>query len=299
MRRIRNSGSIEHDSSRERALVLLKFRAICLIFASASSALAQTIVPTNQIALFNGRNLAGFYTWLVDAGRNDPRRVFSVANGMIRISGEGLGYLATHNSYENYKLLAEFKWGRTNWHWGNRIGAARDSGIFLHASGPDGNSYDGHGAFKAALECQIMQGAVGDLLLIRGTNAPGELIAPTVTADTAHETDRDGWPYWDRAGQPRTITRWGRLNWFGKDHKWKDQLGFRGAHDVESTEGEWTRLACICDRDQISIFVNETLVNQARHALPSSGQILLQCEGSEIFFRKLELHPLTKSAREQ
>src|SRR6185503_19559665 len=96
----------------------------------------------------------------------------------IRVSGEGLGYLSTDREYQNYHLIAEFKWGERNWSWGDRIGKARDSGIFLHSIWPEGNSHDGNGAFKAAIECQIMQGAVGDLLLIRGANADGSLIAP-------------------------------------------------------------------------------------------------------------------------
>src|SRR6185295_7406358 len=90
---------------------------------------------------------------------------------------------------QNYHLIAEFKWGERNWSWGDRIGKARDSGIFLHSIGPEGNSHDGNGAFKAAIECQIMQGAVGDLLLIRGTNADGFLIAPRVNAPVdSHKT---------------------------------------------------------------------------------------------------------------
>ena len=122
---------------------------------------AEAIVPTEKTQLFNGTNLAGFHTWLVDTKDRDPRRVFTVTNGMIHISGNGLGYLSTERDYQNYRLVAEFKWGKTNWNWGNRISAARDSGIFLHATGPDGNSYDGHGAFKSAIECNIFQGATG------------------------------------------------------------------------------------------------------------------------------------------
>jgi Mn2+/Fe2+ NRAMP family transporter len=55
--------------------------------------------------LFNGENLDGFRTWLVDAGRDDPRGVFTVANGVIWISGDGPGYLATDREFENYRLV--------------------------------------------------------------------------------------------------------------------------------------------------------------------------------------------------
>jgi len=255
----------------------------------------KAVTPAARIQLFNGTNLAGFHTWLVDTRREDPRHVFSATDGMIRISGDGLGYLSTELEYEDYHLIAEFKWGRTNWAWGNRIDAARDSGIFLHSSGPDGNSHDGNGAFKAALECQVFQGATGDLLLIRGTNFDGSLIAPRVTAEVAAQRDRDGWPFWQPAGQREKIARWGRLNWFAKDRSWQDQLDFRGPRDLEKPYGEWNRIECICDDSRIRVILNGTVVNEAFEVSPRRGKILLQCEGSEIFFRRIELHPLKKS----
>jgi hypothetical protein len=252
---------------------------------------AEALAPRADTVLFNGTNLTGFYTWLVDAKRADPRGVFSVTNGMIRISGDGLGYLATEREFRQYHLVAEFKWGATNRDWGKRVGAARDSGIFLHATGPDGNSHDGNGAFKAAIECQVMQGSVGDFLLIRGTASDGRLIAPRVTAEVSAEHDGDGWPWWRRGGQRRAIERWGRVNWSGKDRAWKDVTDFRGARDVEGSVGEWTRVECICDNGRIQVKVNGTIVNEVFEVHPDRGQILLQCEGSEVFYRRLELKP--------
>jgi hypothetical protein len=40
--------------------------------------------------------------------------------------------------------------------------------------------------------------------------------------------------------------------------------------------------------------LNGVMVNEAFDVSPSSGKILLQCEGSEILFRKLELLPLDR-----
>jgi hypothetical protein len=275
------------------ALVLVLPVAGWLAGASASAE-EGAVTPRETIVLFNGTNLAGFYTWLVDTKRADPRRVFTVTNGMIRISGEGLGYLATEREYRDYRLFAEFKWGGANWHWGDRVGKARDSGIFLHATGPDGNSHDGKGAFMAAIECQVMQGAVGDFLLIRGAAADGSLLAPRFTVEAAPEPDADGWWTWRAGGTRRTLERWGRVNWSAKAREWKDQLDFRGPNDVESQRGEWTRVECVCDGARIQVTVNGTPVNEAREVFPSRGKILLQCEGSEILFRKLELRPLAR-----
>jgi len=274
-----------------RSALSLALLASCLAQADAG----EPIQPTNQVLhLFNGRDLAGFHTWLVDTKREDPRRVFTVTNGLIRISGEGLGYLSTEKAYRDYHLIAEFKWGTKNWPWGDRIGKARDSGVFLHSFGPDGNSHDGKGAFKAAIECNLFQGATGDFLLIRGADRDGQLLAPRLTAEVAAERDADGWFTWQKGGRHQTIERWGRLNWFGKDPKWRDVLDFRGPQDVEKPYGEWNRIECICAGARITISLNGTVVNEAFDVFPSSGQLLLQCEGSEIFFRRLELLPLKR-----
>ncbi|MCI0535083.1 MAG: DUF1080 domain-containing protein, partial [Verrucomicrobiales bacterium] len=251
----------------------------------------EPISPTNQVRLFNGRDLTGFYSWLVDTRREDPRHVFTVTNGLIRISGEGLGYLSTEKGYKDYRLVAEFKWGQRNYAWGDRIGKARDSGIFLHSIGLDGNSHDGKGAFKAAIECNIFQGAVGDLLLIRGTDGEGSPLFPRIVAEVAEQRDGDGWFTWRKDGRRQLIERWGRLNWFRKDPNWRDVQDFRGSNDLERMHGEWNRIECLAEGEDIRVVLNGTTVNAASSVWPGQGKILLQCEGSEIFFRRLELYP--------
>jgi hypothetical protein len=238
--------------------------------------------------LFNGTNLDGWTTWLVDTKHDDPRRVFTVTNGTIHISGDGLGYLATTNQFSNYHLIVEFKWGATNTHWGERLGRARDSGIFLHATGSDGNSFDGGGAFMAAIECNIFEGATGDFLLIRGTNSDGKAIEPRVSFSGSQRRDADGFRWFDAKGSPQTIARWGRVNWREKSAAWRDEFNFRGTRDVEKIN-DWNRLDMACDGARISVRLNDVLMNEVFEVFPSAGKILLQCEGSEIFFRRVEI----------
>lgn len=249
---------------------------------------AQSGTPDKALQLFNGTNLAGWHSWLVDTRRDDPRRVFSVTNGLLRISGDGLGYLATTNAFSNYVLTVEYKWGLTNAHWGDRIGKARDSGVFLHAIGPDGNSYDGDGAFMAAIECNIFQGATGDFLLIRGTNATGQLIAPRVSYFGSERRDAEGFRWYDAAGPKRTLERWGRVNWSDKTDRWRDEFNFSGPDDGEGSH-DWNRLEIICVGTRINVYLNHHQVNSVFDVFPNAGRILLQCEGSEIFFRRVEL----------
>lgn len=243
-------------------------------------------MDATNVALSNGALGDYFYTWLVDTQYADPRNVFLLQNGVLRISGDGLGYLATQQVFQDYHLSLEFRWGERNWPWGNQIGKARDSGIFLHATGPDGNSHDGDGAFMAAIECNVFQGAVGDFLLIRGDDTNGDLISPEVHTHVADEMDRDGWPTFKIGGRAQTVKKWDRINHRFKSSDWKDQTDFRAPGDV-TVPGAWNRLECRCMGDQILVFVNGVMVNKVKKIWPRKGKILLQCEGSEIFFRNM------------
>ncbi|MCR4415464.1 MAG: DUF1080 domain-containing protein, partial [Thermoguttaceae bacterium] len=65
------------------------------VLATASEVLgSEAISPGDRvIRLFNGKDLSGLYTWLKESGRADPKRVFTVQDGVLRVSGEGCGYL--------------------------------------------------------------------------------------------------------------------------------------------------------------------------------------------------------------
>ena len=268
------------------------------------------IAPDKVVRLFNGRDLTGWTTWLVDAQQKDPRGVYSVRDGVLRISGDGFGYLSTDRAYKDYRLVVEVKWGSQNWR--TRRGMARDSGIFLHTIGPEGNSYDrgwgikdrntgpeiSTGAYKAAIECQVMEGGFGDLLLIHGRYADGSDIPVRATVRaTARRVKPDYANYqFDPRADELTLSN-AAVAWQHKSEAWQDEPGFRGTHDVESPVGQWTRVECICAGDRITIHVNGHHVNEARGLFPAAGEILLQCEGSEVFFRKIELHPLPGAGR--
>ena len=264
-----------------------------LFYASTLISNGNQTPPPGYQPLFNGQNLNGFYTWLVDTKYKDPRQVFTASKGVLRISGEGLGYLGTRRTFHEYDLILDYRWGRKNWPWGDRIGKARDSGLFLHATGEDGNSVDGKGAFMAAIECNIFQGATGDFLLIRGKTPTGTLISPELQANVRAQKDSDGWFTWTPDGVPTTIKSVGRINWFNKSKHWKDTIDFRGNQDIARAPGEWNTIECRCRQDSITIKLNGIVVNRVTPIFPRSGKILLQCEGSEIFFRRIGIRPIS------
>ncbi|MBL9125251.1 MAG: DUF1080 domain-containing protein [Planctomycetaceae bacterium] len=250
------------------------------------------IRPTDgPIRIFNGRNLEGLYTWLRDSKYADPQRNFRVEEGVLHITGEGLGGLITQQAYRDYHLILEYKWGEKT--WGDRTAKTRDSGLLVHGWGPDG----GYGnTWMASIEAQIIEGGVGDLLVLQGTDpVTGRLFPTQVTAEIAK--DRDGEMVWKAGGERTTVTA-GRVNWYGRDVEWEDKLGFRGREDVDGPQGEWTRLEVIAAGPKLLYKVNGKTVNEAVDVKPDSGKLLLQTELAEMFVRRFELWPLGQAPQD-
>lgn len=216
---------------------------------------------------------------------DDPKDIWTFAkDGTFNISGRGYGYVATKDSFKDYHLVIEFKWGTKT--WGVREKKAKDNGILLHAYGPHGAYAD---TWMASIEAQIIEGGVGDILVLSPKLADGTELTTSVSAEFA--LDRDKEKIW-KQGEPRQIVTKGRINWKGRDEDWADRVGFRGRNDVESPPGEWNRLEVIAKGDTLQYFVNGALVNEAFDCKPSEGKILLQTEGAEMIVRRYELYPL-------
>ncbi|MCE5347221.1 MAG: DUF1080 domain-containing protein [Bacteroidales bacterium] len=252
-------------------------------FASGSDFFVNKNVSSKKtkIQLFNGKNLDGWYTFIKEKGKNnDPNKVFTVQHGLIRISGEEFGCITTNEEYDNYKLVVEFKWGDIT--YAPRVGKARDSGVLLHSTGEDGGY---SGIWMHSIECQLIEGGTGDMLVVGDGSQKFSLTCPVAPEKQA------GSYVFKPDGNPATING-GRINWYGRDPEWKDVKGFRGARDVEKPLGNWNRMECVVKGKEISIFLNGTLVNHAIDVQPQKGRIQIQSEGAEIFVRRVELNPL-------
>ncbi|WP_417737668.1 3-keto-disaccharide hydrolase [Rosistilla oblonga] len=251
------------------------------------------ISPTDgPIKLFNGRNLEGFYTWIRDTAYADPRKIFTVKDGMIHITGDGWGGLITNDYYRDYHLIVEFKWGERT--WSTRKDRARDSGVLLHCWGPDGGYAK---TWMASIEAQIIEGGVGDILVLTGTDPEtGQVLPTSLSAEITK--DRDGEKIWKKGGEMTSLSR-GRVNWLKRDVDWADKVDFRGKDDVESPFGEWTRMEVIADGDHLIYKVNGVVINEAFDASPSFGKLLLQTELAEMFVRRYELWPLGEAPNDE
>ncbi len=271
-----------------RAVVL---SALTLLVAPAGAQPATDDV----IHLFNGKDLSTFYTWLVNDHRADPNKVFSVVDNVdgapaIRISGQTFGGLTTPDEYETYRFVMEFRWGAVTWK--PRANRARDSGVLIHCQGADGNTGKSfNGPWMRSIEAQIIEGGVGDFLMVQGYEPDGTRLSPAMTA--SHTPDRDGEFVYDPKGAPRVFRDGDRINWSGRDPDWTDRLGYRGAHEVEKPAGEWNRLEVVVERDRITNILNGVVVNVGTAPSYTRGKIMIQSEGAEMFVRLVELHPST------
>jgi hypothetical protein len=188
---------------------------------------------------------------------NDPDHIFTLTNGVLRVSGQHYGYLATHQTnFADYKLIAEFKWGEQT--WAPRQTNARDSGVLVHFVGKDQ-------VWPKSIEAQMIEGGTGDILVVSGAllTVDGVTKGPQIAR-------------FDRPGR----------------NPWRDEKGFRGPHEIEAPTGQWNRVEVLCQGDKVAITVNGHKTLEGTNASPRSGKILVQSEGAEVYFRRLDLYPL-------
>lgn len=126
----------------------------CIIVVGETKLLAQRSIP-----LFNGKNLDGWYVYLnPKVGLQEPDSAFTVHDNMLHITGKSVGYICTKNSYKNFHLTLEFKWGQKK--YAPRLTDKRDSGILYYflSGAPDK-------IWPRSFECQIQEGDCGDFWL--------------------------------------------------------------------------------------------------------------------------------------
>lgn len=197
------------------------------------------------LPLFNGKDLGGWHTYLKSSGRNnDPAQVFSVKDGLLHITGQEFGYIATEKTYTDFHLVVEFKWGEKK--YPPRENAPRDNGILYYAVSNDR-------VWPRSVECQIQEGDCGDFWFIDSVTA---VIDGARTASTKN-------------------TRMTKKK------------------DNEKPTGDWNRIEVIAQQGKCTHIVNGEVVNEATDASLRSGRIIIQSEGAEIYYRKIDLKPLT------
>lgn len=275
-------------------LPLLSLMIGSLIYTFSLAASAVKLPPPKQswIPLFNGKDLKGWEVYISFQPETndfnlksrhsprgvgqDPKQVFSVVDGLLRISGEEWGGLTTKQEFERFHLTMEMKWGEKK--WPPREQAKRDSGILYFAVGEHG-AQSKH--WMRSHEFQIQEGDLGDYHSLDGV---------TVSAHVSEANEGDWKFYRYDPKQPIKRRIASRILKLG---------------DYEKPHGEWNTLEIIADgktlihkvngKEVFRGFYSEAPVN-GQYTPLVRGKIQLQSEGAEVFFRNIQIRHLVKSA---
>lgn len=115
--------------------------------------------PSEKIELFNGKDLSNWNAWLKD-DKADPAKTFSVADGVLKCTGEPFGYLRSKEAYQNYVLTVEWRYDAA------KINPKSNTGFFVHCTGPDKQ-------WPMALECQGAHGSQGNFVAFKDIKFDG------------------------------------------------------------------------------------------------------------------------------
>jgi hypothetical protein len=241
------------------------------------------------IHLFNGKNLDGWYTFIQSKGKaNDPDKVFSVVDGMIRVSGFEHGCITTNDVYENYTLEVEYKVGEQA--YDSRKGKAYDSGILIHSNGKDGEYGN---VWMKSIEIQVIEGGTGDFFVVSSPEDENFSITSTVDPKS-YNSKNEGGVFLPNGIETTVFTPAHPVRRLGVEQQRTDIARFRNKNEIEKPHGEWNLVKIIAKDDKIDVYLNGKLVNQAKNVKPKKGRIQIQSEGAEFFYKKIDLTPLPK-----
>jgi hypothetical protein len=223
----------------------------------------------------------GNYTQLLGVG-NDPLKCFTVVDvdgkPAIRLSGEGFGTLTTLEAFSNYHLRLQYRWGSKKW-LPDSEKKPYSSGLLYHAYGKHGDA-DAEKRWLHDQQFQIQEGNTGDYVVVGDT-----------AADITAKADGKRFVYDPQASVLPFCA------------KTPNQARCSKVGSFEKPGSEWNTIELICVGDQAIHVVNGHVVLRLTgsrkvvgdgFAELSAGRLQLQMEGSEIFFREIEIRPVTE-----
>jgi len=240
---------------------------------------------TERIELLTDGDIAkNWYTWLKGEGRDsDTNKVFTAEGSTLRVSGEAMGCVTTRKAYRDYRLSLEYRYVDNDVQLNKED--ARDGGILFHSTGEDGAFW---GIWMNSFECNIIQGATGDLIVVGDAKArPGVYRCKgRVDPDTkGKECQR-----WSPDGETVSIVDWGRIRRPDVNLSWKN-LKSEPLSPNERPVGEWNKVEVVCVGDKAEFYFNGMKTGEYWDLNPSSGRIQLQSEGFGIEYRDIVLEP--------
>lgn len=177
---------------------------------------------------------------------------------------EPFGYISTEDSYRNYHLSLEYRWGDEK--FAPRDRSVRDSGLLYHVPKPEDVIW------TDSIETQIQEYDTGDFWFLWGRDQARATVAVA-----------PGKEVYQPAGELQ-VDHGGRI----KKSKTVDSLS------------NWNRVEVIVEHDAVTVVVNGKVVNRATDMkidrqgtlVPlTEGKIQLQAEGAEVYYRNIQLKP--------
>lgn len=173
-----------------------------------------------------------------------------------------------------------FKWGERK--WAPRLSAKRDSGILYHCYGKHGRFWK---TWKTSLEYQVQENDLGDFIPLSGN---------------AETPKVDG---------PRTEIR-GRVVGKRKTYDPKSETfittgGYIDAYkELDAMHGQWNHLEIyVIENDAVHVvngeivMVVENAINPETGKPLTSGQLQIQSEAAECYYKDLVVTPIKKFPR--
>ena len=282
----------------------MKFRTLLLV--GVLPGVMAVHAQSGWTQLWNGKDLGGWTTWMqapapssevpglkrdpdgkytepIGSGR-DPLKVFTVVRDVdgrpaIRISGEVFGELRTTAAFKDYQLKLQFKWGEKKWPPRANPETPRDSGLLYHvhaAPGVNGRTW------ARSIELQIQEHDVGDLYAV-GSAIAVRAKPRAGTQPALYEYDPAGeWTFFSQSQ--------------GASGRCVKQP------DNEKPTGAWNTVELVVFGEDAIHIVNGKVVMRLHGPLRidgdvpkpvTSGPIILQSEGAEVFYRDIEIRPIT------
>lgn len=212
---------------------------------------------------------------------NDIKHVFTTTNingeTILNISGEIYGSITTKDNYSNYHFSTMFRWGNKKWE--PRLLRKKDTGILYHSYGDYGRFWN---TWKTCLEFQVQETDLGDFISLPGNSAKPKVGGPKV----------------DIRGDNKAETKQYNPNF----DTYFEGKGYIHAYlEPQNPHGNWNHLELyVIGNDAVHVvngkvvMVVENAINPETNKPLTEGQIQIQSEAAECYYKDMTITPITE-----
>ncbi|WP_248724720.1 DUF1080 domain-containing protein [Seonamhaeicola sp. ML3] len=210
---------------------------------------------------------------------NDIKHVFTTTNingeTILNISGEIYGSITTKDKFSNYHFSTMFRWGNKKWE--PRLQRRKDTGILYHSYGDYGRFWN---TWKTCLEFQVQETDLGDFISL-----PANTVQPKL-----------GGPIVQIRGDNNSKTKQYDPNF----DTYFEGKGYINAYlEPQAPHGNWNHLELyVVGNDAVHVvngkivMVVENAINPETNKPLTEGQIQIQSEAAECYYKDMTLTPI-------